>query len=205
MSMFRDKLKICEAAALIALCVALCTGTWAQGRQQQLSERLVRLHVLAHSDDAEEQRIKLRVRDAVLAYLEPGLESTSTSREAEQLIKDNIDNIAKAARRVSQGREVEVSFGTESYPPREYEAFALPAGEYRSLRVTLGEGQGQNWWCVVFPKLCMPAVGEDVSSVAVDAGFSDSLIGTISGEKEYQVRFFLLDCLGKLENFFHFR
>ena len=70
MSMFRDKLKICEAAALIALCMALCAGTCAEGRQEALSGKLVRLHVLAHSDDAAEQQIKLRVRDAVLGYLQ---------------------------------------------------------------------------------------------------------------------------------------
>lgn len=198
MSMFRDKLKICEAAALIALCVALCTGTWAQGRQQQLSERLVRLHVLAHSDDAEEQRIKLRVRDAVLAYLEPGLESTSTSREAEQLIKDNIDNIAKAARRVSQGREVEVSFGTESYPTREYEAFALPAGEYRSLRVTLGEGQGQNWWCVVFPPLCTGMVTAESAYPVMNA----EDIALMEREGGYRLAFRSMEIWGYLKTRF---
>lgn len=156
--MFKDKLKICEAAALIALCIALCTGTWAQGRQQALSEKLVRLHVLAHSDEAVEQQIKLNVRDAVLGYLEPKLENAASGKDAERVIMENLDGIARAARRVSQGRKVSVSLSTERYPTRRYESFALPAGEYRSLRVSLGEGQGQNWWCVVFPPLCTQLV-----------------------------------------------
>lgn len=158
MSMFRDKLKICEAAALIALCITLCAGTWAEGRQEALSGKLVRLHVLAHSDDAAEQQIKLKVRDAVLGYLEPILEDTSDSAEAERLIMENMDGIARAARRASQGRAVSVSLSMERYPTRRYENLALPAGKYRSLRVTLGAGEGQNWWCVVFPPLCTQTV-----------------------------------------------
>ena len=158
MSMFRDKLKICEAAALIALCIALCAGTWAEDRQEALSGKLVRLHVLAHSDDAAEQQIKLKVRDAVLGYLEPILEDTSDSAEAERLIMENMDGIARAARRASQGRAVSVSLSIEHYPTRRYENLALPAGKYRSLRVTLGAGEGQNWWCVVFPPLCTQTV-----------------------------------------------
>ena len=75
----------------------------------------------------------------------------------------------------------------------------MPAGTYDALRITVGEGQGQNWWCVVFPQLCLPAVSEGFEDTAAGAGFSDSLTGALEGE--YQVRFFLLDCLGWLENF----
>lgn len=131
--MFKNKLKLCETAALVALCLALCTGTWAQGRQQALSAKLVRLHVLAHSDEAAEQQIKLDVRDAVLGYLEPRLENAADGRDAERVIMENLDGITRAAKRASQGRKVSVTLSTEHYPSRRYDSFALPAGEYRSL------------------------------------------------------------------------
>ena len=183
--MFKNKLKLCETAALVALCLALCTGTWAQGRQQALSSKLVRLHVLAHSDEAAEQQIKLDVRDAVLGYLEPRLENAADGRDAERVIMENLDGITRAAKRASQGRKVSVTLSTEHYPSRRYDSFALPAGEYRSLRVSLGEGQGQNWWCVVFPPLCTQTVLAEDSCPALS---SDEL-SLIRQQKGYTLAF----------------
>lgn len=163
-------LKIWETAALIALCIALCTGTWAQARHEALSRDLVRLHVLAHSDDEAEQQIKLRVRDAVLEYMEPRLSGVSDRTEAQLLIRRSMEGIARAASAAAEGRSVQVSLGMESYPTRQYGNIALPAGEYRSLRVVLGDGAGENWWCVVFPPLCTQAVSEEAVRSALSSG-----------------------------------
>lgn len=159
-------LKIWETAALVSLCIALCAGTWAQGRRESLSREFVRLHVLAHSDDEAEQQIKLRVRDAVLEYMQPILEPQTDRAQAQLLIRENMEGIARVAASAAEGRSVQVSLGMENYPTRRYDNIALPAGEYRSLRVVLGEGGGENWWCVVFPPLCTQAVGgEEVQAV----------------------------------------
>ena len=83
---------------------------------------------------------------------------------------------------------------------RQYDTFALPSGVYESLRISIGEAQGKNWWCVVFPSLCMPAVGENFSDAAAGAGFDDGLTNTLQQKKGYEIRFFLLDWLGWLEN-----
>ena len=196
--MFKDKLRIWEAAVLVALSVALCTGTWAQGRQDALSGKLVRLHVLAHSDDASEQQIKLDVRNAVLAYLEPILETAADSRGAEALIMENMDGIAGAARKASQGRAVSVSLSTERYPTRQYEDLALPAGEYRSLRVTLGAGEGQNWWCVVFPPLCTQTVLAESAYPAI----SSEDIALMKQENGYRLAFRSMELWSGLKAFF---
>lgn len=150
-------LKKWEISMLLALCITLCAGVWASARSAALSGSLVRLHVVAVSDDTEEQAIKLRVRDSVLAYLEPRLEGVQDAAGARELIGSELDGIRSAAETAAEGREVSVTLGREYYPTRDYGTFALPAGSYESLRVVLGEGRGHNWWCVVFPPLCLSA------------------------------------------------
>ena len=83
------------------------------------------------------------------------------------------------------------------------DTFTLPAGIYEALRITIGEGEGHNWWCVAFPSLCLSATSEEFADKAAGAGFPDSLTGALDGEEKYEVRFFLLDALGELEKFLY--
>lgn len=189
-----DKLKIWEAAALCALCVSLLTGVWAEARQQSISASLVRLHVIAASDEQAEQELKLRVRDAVLEYLEPKLRGVESAAEAQEIIGADLEGIGRAAAAVSEGRRVTVSLGEERYPTREYAAFTLPAGRYESLRVILGEGRGHNWWCVVFPPLCLSAAEcEQAQQVMSQEDYA-----LITGEEDYEIRFRLVELWGEL-------
>ena len=189
-------LRAWEIAALMALSLALCAGTWAQSRQQSISSALVRLHVIAVSDAAEEQEIKLEVRDAVLAYLTPALENAENQQQARQIITENLEGIADAAGAAAQGRQVNVTLSRESYPTREYEGFTLPAGRYESLRVILGEGEGKNWWCVVFPPLCLSAAErEEVQNV-----LNGEDLAIVTEEEGYVLRFRLVELWGELLN-----
>lgn len=184
-----------EIALLLALCFTLLAGTWAGAASSRVSEGLVRLHVIAASDDATEQAIKLDVRDAVLSYLEPKLDSAADIAGAEALIEANLDGIAAAAESAAQGREVNVTLGEEYYPTREYDTFSLPAGRYQSLRVTLGEGAGHNWWCVVFPPLCLTTAGTEEAFESLDEGTRE----IISDDGEGVVfRFRILELWGEL-------
>lgn len=188
-------LKKWEISMLLALCITLCAGTWASAHSEALSDALVRLHVIAVSDEAEEQEIKLRVRDSVLAYLEPRLEGADDAAEARELISAELDGIKAAAETAAEGREVSVTLSREYYPTRDYGSFALPAGSYESLRVVLGEGEGHNWWCVVFPPLCLSAA-EAENALETLGGDSAQLL---SGEGEGVVfKFRLLELWGEL-------
>ena len=192
-----------ELALLLAVCVTLLTGTWAQARSALLASRLVRLHVIAASDSAEdlhviavsdddtEQAVKLQVRDAVLAYLEPQLADVTDIGAAQQIIADDLDGIARAAQAAAGERPVRVSLGAEHYPTRDYGTFALPAGVYTSLRVTLGAGEGHNWWCVIFPPLCAQAAG--LSEQTVQALSDDDVRLVTESDGGYVVRFRLLE------------
>ena len=183
------KFKVWELSLLIALCVSLCTGTWAQAKQSAISENLVRLHVLAVSDDEEEQSIKLNVRDAVLEYISPRLDGAESSDDAKRIISENLGGIKRAAECASQGRKVTVTLSEEYYPTREYESFSLPAGRYESLRVILGNGEGHNWWCVVFPPLCVSAAEQQE---ALDA-MSDDTRGIVTEADGYQLKFRIVE------------
>ncbi len=184
-----------EIALLLALCFTLLTGTWAGAASSRVSEGLVRLHVIAASDDATEQAIKLDVRDAVLSYLEPKLDSAADIAGAEALIEANLGGIAAAAESAAQGREVNVTLGEEYYPTREYDTFSLPAGRYQSLRVTLGEGAGHNWWCVVFPPLCLTAAESEAAFEELD-GETRAIISSDGGGVQFKFR--LLELWGEL-------
>lgn len=188
------KLKTWELAALCALCVSLCVGTWAQGRQRDISSSLVRLHVIAASDETAEQELKLRVRDNVLEYLTPVLDKAESPEEAQRIINGELTSIKAAAEACAGGRSVSVTLGQEYYPTREYEGFTLPAGQYQSLRVILGEGKGHNWWCVVFPPLCVSAVEQNK---ALDA-MSEPERGLITEADGYELRFRIVELWGEL-------
>ena len=172
-----------------------------------LNNEILRLHVVANSDTERDQAVKLKVRDAVIAELEQTIAQAADKEAAETLVLDKLPELEQAANEVlaAEGfsERATVTLTAEEFPTRYYDTFALPAGVYDSLRISIGSGQGHNWWCVVFPSLCVPAAVEGVEDTAASAGFSDSLSGAITGEQGYEVRFFVLDCLGRLQNFFH--
>lgn len=191
--MKNERLKIWELALLCSLCVSLLAGTWAQSRQERISSSLVRLHVLAVSDDAHEQEIKLHVRDAVIAYLEPRLDGVDDAAQARVRLGDELAGIRSAALAAAEGREVSVTLDREYYPTREYAGFTLPAGKYDSLRVVLGAGEGHNWWCVVFPPLCLSAAEQ---TQALDAMEQEDY-KLVTESDGYRIKFRIVELWGE--------
>lgn len=137
---------------------ASAQATARQAAVPQWRSDLIRLHVLANSDSDEDQALKRAVRDAVIAALEPTLAQAESLEEAEGAIRGQLGLMEKTAAAVlrSHGKDhaVRAEFGRFQFPTRQYGSVLLPAGEYSALRVVLGEGAGQNWWCVLFPPLC---------------------------------------------------
>jgi stage II sporulation protein R len=174
--------------------------------RQTLNNQVIRLHVVADTDDPEDQEIKLLVRDEILKLVNTIKSDALTKEDALALLQDQLPRLQEAANRVLQqsGKDyqAEVTLQQEAFPTRIYDTFSLPAGVYDSLRVTLGSGEGKNWWCVVFPDLCASAATV-VEETAVEAGFSDTLSKTLTQEEGYEVRFWVLDCWGKMQNFLH--
>ena len=175
--------------------------------KQTLHDELIRLHIVGASDSEEDQSLKLRVRDAVVESLQREMENVADTEQAKVYLQENLPKIEAIANRVLQDAgcadTATASFLLEEFSTRYYDTFTLPAGIYNALRITIGEGTGKNWWCVVFPSLCVGATVEEFSETAQCAGLSDPLTAALSGEEGYEVRFFVLDALGRLENFLH--
>ena len=188
---------------LLLIFVVVCV--WFGGLladKQQLRRDLLRLHVVGASDSAADQSVKLQVRDAILGSLQKGLEDLTDLEQAVEYVEEMLPKLKTVADQVLEeagfSQRVSISLTAEEFPTREYDTFSLPSGVYQALRVVIGEGEGQNWWCVVFPKLCMSAASEEFREVS---GFSDTLNDSLTGN--YEIRFWLLDQLGRFENFFH--
>lgn len=149
--------------ALFVACL-VCTALWAEATQVRLASQVIRLHVLANSDSEEDQALKLEVRDRVLETTSALLAGETEPQAAAVLLNQHLDDIAQtAAQEISaQGHDdrVEVRLEQTWFPTRQYQGISLPAGNYLALRVLIGEAEGHNWWCVVFPNLCLPAVSE---------------------------------------------
>ena len=149
---------------LLVFFFSLWTAGMDEAAASGLPDKLLRLRVIAESDESADQADKLLVRDAVLAALEPRIADCKSLEEARAAALEALPQLAEAAGKAleeaGRPRPLTLRLGAEDCPLRAYETFTLPAGNYETLTVTLGAGEGHNWWCVVFPPLCLAAAGE---------------------------------------------
>lgn len=189
-------------------CALLAAFVWCGtviADRQRLNEELIRLHVVANSDRVEDQELKLLVRDSIITSLRQALADVRDTEQAKEYLQENLPKLQELANKTldaaGSAQQAVVTLCREGFPTRQYNTFSLPAGIYEALRVTIGDGAGKNWWCVVFPSLCVPQTSQGFSDTAAGAGFPDALSGALTGEEPYQIRFYLLDKLGELEKF----
>ena len=200
-------LKNWEMALLFGVLCALVFGGWINREQQDLADQVVRLHVIANSDSTRDQAMKLAVRDRVLAKAENLYSGEATRSEALEILSHHLPELAQEGQAVVEewGGEEQVTaqIGRCWFPTKEYENFALPAGEYTALRIVIGEGQGQNWWCVAFPPLCLGAASESVEQATQAGNFTPDQAALITGEHEgYVLKFKSMELLGQLKGLF---
>ena len=171
--------------------------------EAKIYDTVVRLHVLANSDSEQDQALKLQVRDEVLRVTGPMLKDCKSRDEAVAVLQEHGDEIRDAAQAVvkAQGYDYPVSIllGKEQYPTRNYENCCFPGGTYVSMRVCIGEAEGQNWWCVLFPPLCLSAASVDGEQSNEEAFIAVGLTGeqyrviTETDNVKYRIRFKILE------------
>ena len=178
---------------LLALAVTILWGAASLGQQEELGRKVIRLHVIANSDSPEDQALKLRVRDRVLARAQEILEQSADMEQAEQALTAALPELIREARETlaAEGcaQSVQARLEPAEFPTKDYDGFSLPAGKYLALRVIIGQGAGQNWWCVVFPPLCTAAACQWQDAGRVAGLEEDDLSLMAEEDAGYEIRF----------------
>lgn len=189
-----------ELAVLAGMAVSVfCAGFCGFAEDyDHITHTVFRLHILANSDSEYDQSVKLAVRDAVLEENSAIFEGCLSAEEAAAAAEKSMDDIKRTAERVLA--EHGVGYGAEcrvekiAFDSRVYGDITMPAGEYLALRITLGEAEGKNWWCVMFPPLCLPAV----SGETAEDTFSQEELELLENPESYECRFYFLELLNRL-------
>lgn len=205
---FKKEFFMYKRLLIFALCIiALVSilGLLPIHGESDLYKSVVRLHVLANSDSDADQALKLKVRDAILdegGYL---FKNCTTQAEAQNAITKNLNAIQAIAKNTIAAEgfnyDVKVILKNEEYPTKNYESCCFPSGEYLSLQVLIGDAQGQNWWCVLFPPMCMSAASNGREAFA-QVGLTGEQYNVITQTEnpKYKVRFKLLEAFGSALN-----
>lgn len=197
----RNQCKWWELALGIFVAVWLVSGMVSVQAQEELAQSVVRLHVLANSDSEEDQGLKLQVRDEVLSVATSMLEGVTTQEEALARLETALPILESLARDYIQTKGYDYAVTAEleltDFPTKYYDGFSLPAGEYVALRILIGEAQGQNWWCVVFPPLCTTATSE-VAVTAMAGGLEEQQVLLMTESQGYELRFKAVELWGEL-------
>ena len=192
------KVKFRHIFLLMLIFTVLFSAFFVEGiidQQRTIASKIVRLHIIANSDRAEDQEVKLYVRDRVNTYLSELLSGVTDKKEAVEKINGNTAEIigiaADALSECNSEDSVNVKVTNEYYPTREYGDFSLPAGEYTSLQIEIGAAEGRNWWCVAFPPLCYSAATDELLS---EMNFSENEIEFIMcSDNETAFKFRILE------------
>ncbi len=151
--------------AVTVLCLSACAGS-----------EPFRLHIIANSNTSQDQQVKLEVRDAVLKATKDGIEKCNTADETKEYIQKNLGIILETANETLKesgfGYTAKAKVGNYHFPEKSYQGVVYPEGDYEALRIILGEGEGDNWWCVMFPPLCLYEIDEGEDNDAQDIEYT---------------------------------
>ena len=195
--------RFCLCFSITVLLFAVCSGIFLTHTANTLSREMLRLHVIANSDSADDQAVKLLVRNAVCAEMESLTAEATDKAAVMEAVTAHTDTLTAVAKEtlVAAGCDlpVTVTVCRESYPTRAYDTFTLPAGVYDSVQVKIGAASGQNWWCVLFPPLCMGVA--EVEEELVEVGFTPGQVKLItdSDAVDYTIQFKVVEWVRALQ------
>ena len=182
---------------LLFLYIFVCAFSYVNAVSSDIANSVFRLHVIANSDEKEDQELKLKVRDNVLSYMNKICENTTSKEDAILIANKHIDEFKEIALNTIHENgydySVNIRIGNFSFPTKTYGDISLPAGYYDALRIEIGEANGQNWWCVMFPPLCFVDVSSgivpDESKQTMKSDLSDEEFSLISDNEDSNIKF----------------
>ena len=167
---------------------------------ESISDEVFRLHILANSNSEADQQLKLKVRDEILISGENLFKECSSVEEAIKICSENLDFFEQAAQKCiaenGAAYTVKATVDKEYFNTREYEKITLPSGIYNALKIEIGEAKGKNWWCVMFPAICLPSVSED----EINEVLSEEEIKLINSNNKYEIRFKIVEIYEKIKS-----
>ena len=197
-----------QAAAIILILITTIISTAAfSTRCDEVRTNVLRLHILANSDSEADQALKLIIRDKLLTEGADVFDGSVTADNAADKIAEASERLKAVAEQTAKENgfdyEVKIEVTEEYFDTRSYENVPLPAGRYKAVKVIIGEGAGKNWWCVMFPPLCLPAAEEnDERDVKIDAILTDSGVRLIESNPKFEVRFKIVEIYEKIKSYF---
>ncbi len=174
--------------------------------QQEIATKVLRFHVLANSDSAEDQSLKLQVRDAVGTYMQEQLANVDSLMECEDVVLGDLSEIEQVAeatiRENGYDYTVTASLEQTDFPVKTYGDYTFPSGEYEALRVVIGEGEGHNWWCVMYPNMCfdnsMYEVVDENAEISLQQTLTEEEYEAVLESGDYEIQFKYLTFLNEL-------
>lgn len=190
-----------EISVIIGLIVSIIVSTVSFGYEcEKIRNDVIRLHVIANSDSEADQRVKLKVRDALLECGKEMFSGNVDVNNAEEKLnlykKTLIETADKVLAENGMEYKSDISLKEEYFATRQYEEFTMPAGEYLALKVILGEGSGKNWWCVMFPPLCLPTASENKDLNVV---FSENGADIVGNSNKYVIKFKIVELFEEIK------
>ena len=182
----KRKIKLFLISLVIGVCVTSHLQVYSRNVVDGISDNVVRLHIVANSDTDEDQSLKLKVRDEITSYLKPMLDNATNVEESKKILADNLEGIEEEAERAIKKYGytygVTVSLGNFDFPTKEYGDVRFPKGNYDALKIVIENGNGKNWWCVLYPQLCF---SENVKGVLPEE--SDAKLKKSLSDEQYDV------------------
>lgn len=193
-----------EASVLVAIviCCVLNINTFSK-QCDNIRDKMLRMHVIANSDSDEDQKLKLEVRDAVLSEGKELFDGSITSNEAVDKISPHLSRLETVALDVIKANgfdyNVNITVEKEYFKTRVYDSsVTLPAGYYTAIKVVIGEGEGQNWWCVMFPPMCLPSA---MAECELSDVLTEEETEIVFGNNKYKFQFKIIEIIENLLNY----
>ena len=196
-----------EMALIFGFLTSLLWGVTTARAQGELAERVIRIHVIANSDSPEDQWLKLEVRDAVLELVAETGEGVKTPEEMRRVLTPRLPELEAQGEEVLRRQgcmdDVTATLTECWFPTKDYGAFSFPAGEYTALRLVIGDGEGENWWCVAFPPLCVGAAAESIEEAVAVGHFTQEQGKLLTAQEGgYVLKFKSMELLGSIKGMF---
>ena len=197
-------MKTIEKSLIFGLIISiLMSFTCFHGTCENISKKILRLHILANSDSSIDQALKIKVRDKILKSSGAMFDTAQNKEDAKNIVSQNLGSLKEIAqseiRRQGFDYNVDIKLEKTYFNTRKYDEITLPAGQYDALRILIGEGKGKNWWCVIFPSICL---GSAKGNSVMEEILTDDESDIVEESENYEIKFKVVEIFESIRSFF---